>query len=101
LPIASRFLDSALQYDVKGTLATTLDFFLGLALSFQVFEGLETLDKTKSCELVQEKLDMAERGPAALTIGKAVSPPTTDQLLPYLARLKGDLPKYKAAWKCP
>lgn len=101
LPIAAQFLKQALQYDLRGTLATTLNFFLGLADAFQVFDGLEALDKSKSCDLLQQKIDLTDEAVAAFTIGKSVSPPTTDQLLPYLTKLKGDLPKYKAAWKCP
>jgi tetratricopeptide (TPR) repeat protein len=100
LPLATRFLENALQYDLRGRLATTLNFFLGLAYSFEVFDQLEALDKSKSCETLQQKIDLTDRALAALTIGKSVSPPTANQFLPYLTNLKRDLPKYKPAWKC-
>ena len=101
LPIAARFLEGALRYDKSGALLVPANFFLGLAYAFQVFEGLDTMQKTKSCEVVQRKLDMTLRGKRALTIGRPISAPTADQILPYLTRFEGDLPKYKAAWKCP
>jgi tetratricopeptide (TPR) repeat protein len=101
LPIAARFLEDALRYDKTGALLVPANFFLGLAYALQVFEGLDKLEPSKSCELVQQKLDMTVKARQALTIGRAISPQTADQLLPYLTRFERDLPKYKAAWKCP
>jgi tetratricopeptide (TPR) repeat protein len=101
LPLAARFLEAALRYDKSGALLVPANFFLGLAYAFQVFEGLDKLEPSKSCELVQLKLDMTLRAKQALTIGRAISAQTADQILPYLTRFERDLPKYKAAWKCP
>jgi tetratricopeptide (TPR) repeat protein len=101
LPLATRFLEAALGYDYRRTLQNPGNFFLGLAYLLQVGEGLETLDKTKSCDLVQRKIDQAGRGHAALTIGRPISPATADRFLPYLAQLRGNLQQYKEAWKCP
>jgi tetratricopeptide (TPR) repeat protein len=101
LPLAARFLEKALRADVRGALRGPANFFLGLAYAFQLFEGLETLDKTKSCDLVQTKIDLAVRADSALTVGRSISPATADRLLPYLAKLQHDLPTYKVAWKCP
>jgi hypothetical protein len=101
LPLAARYLESALLYDYRRALQGPGNFFLGLAYAFQLFEGLETLDQTKSCELVQTKMDLADQAHAALTAGQEISPATANRLLPYLTQLRGDLPKYKAAWNCP
>ncbi len=101
LPLAARFLEKALRYDLSGSLTTTLNFFLGLSYAFQLFDGLDTLDKTKSCELVDQKIDLADRANTALGIGRSVSAAYADQLLPYVKRYVQDLPKYKTAWKCP
>jgi tetratricopeptide (TPR) repeat protein len=101
LPIAVRYLEAALRYDYRRALQRPANFFLGLAYAFQLFEGLETLDQTKSCDVLAVKIDQADRGFTALTAGRDMSPVTADRLLPYLTRLRQDLPKYKAAWNCP
>jgi tetratricopeptide (TPR) repeat protein len=101
LALATRYLEAALRYDYRQALQTTANFFLGLAYLLQVGEGLETVDQTKSCELVQRKIDQAGRAHAALTIGRSISPATADRFLPYLSQLRGNLQQYKAAWKCP
>ncbi len=101
LPIAARFLEDALRYDKSGALLVPANFFLGLAYALQVFEGLDKLQETKSCEVVQRKLDMTLQAKRALTIGKPISAATVNQIFPYLTRFESDLPKYKAAWKCP
>jgi hypothetical protein len=100
LPLAARFLEKALQNDVRGNLQRPANFFLGLAYALQVFDGLDRLQNSKSCEVVNTKLEQANKAHAALTIGRPISPPTADRLLPYLTRLRTDLPKYKEAWKC-
>jgi tetratricopeptide (TPR) repeat protein len=100
-PIAIRFLEESLRYDVRGALRVPANFFLGLAYYFDVADGMEKLGPSKSCELLQTKFDAAQRGSAALTIGRPISAQLADQLLPYLNGLVKDLPKYKAAWKCP
>jgi tetratricopeptide (TPR) repeat protein len=101
LPVAARFLENALRHDKSGTLLVPANFFLGLAYAFQVFEGLDQMVRSKSCEILDAKIDMNAKGKRALTIGRPISAPTADQILPYLTRFEGDLPKYKAAWKCP
>jgi tetratricopeptide (TPR) repeat protein len=101
LPYAAAYLENALRYDRSGTLLVPANFFLGLAYAFQVFAGLDSLQVTKSCEVVQRKIEMTLRAKRALTIGRAISAQTADQILPYLTRFEGDLPKYRAAWKCP
>jgi tetratricopeptide (TPR) repeat protein len=100
LPLAARFLEKALRNDLRGNLQRPANFFLGLAYALQVFEGLDQLQNSKSCETVAAKLDQANKAHAALTIGRSISPPTADRLLPYLTRLRTDLPKYQEAWKC-
>jgi tetratricopeptide (TPR) repeat protein len=100
LPLAARFLEKALVNDMRGNLQRPANFFLGLAYALQVFEGLDRLQNSKSCEVVRTKLEQANKAHAALTIGRPISPPTADRLLPYLTRLRNDLPKYLEAWKC-
>jgi hypothetical protein len=65
------------------------------------FEGLDQLKPDRpNCELLATKIDQVNKAHNALTIGRSVSPPTVDRLLPHTTRLKDDLPKYATAWKC-
>jgi tetratricopeptide (TPR) repeat protein len=101
LPLAARFLEKSLQYDLRGNLRVPANFFLGLAHALMAFQGLDQLQPNRpNCELLRTKMEQVNKGHDALTIGRPISPPTADRILPHLTRLKTDLPKYAEAWKC-
>jgi tetratricopeptide (TPR) repeat protein len=100
LPIATRFLEKALQYDLRGQLRLPANFFLGLSLFFQIGPLDEQVRKTKSCDLVDRELDMTRRTRTALSTGRAVAPQTADQLLGYVSRYEEAQRTYKPVFKC-
>jgi tetratricopeptide (TPR) repeat protein len=101
LPLAARFLEKTLLHDLRGQLRLPANFFLGLAYALQAFEGLDRLQPNNpDCALLQTKMDLVDKAHSTLTIGRPISPPTADRILPHLSRLLTDLPKYRAAWKC-
>jgi tetratricopeptide (TPR) repeat protein len=100
LPLAARFLEHALQYDVRGSLTGPANFFLGLAYFFQVTELDTKVRQTKDCNLVDVEIDMTQKAKRALTIGRSISPQTVDQLLGFVRQLETALPTYKPAFRC-
>jgi tetratricopeptide (TPR) repeat protein len=100
LPLAARLLEKALEWDLRGALRVQGNFFLGLAYAFQFVDGMDRLNDSKSCDVLGQKIDLAERGFEALTVGRAVHPPTADRFLPYLGQMRTDLPKFRPVWNC-
>jgi tetratricopeptide (TPR) repeat protein len=101
LAIASRYLEHTLVFDKRGALTGPANFFLGLAYAFQLFDGLEALQQSKSCQVLEVKIEQANRADAALTTGRSISPAYANNLLQYITPLRTDLPKYKGQWRCP
>ncbi len=101
LPIASRFLERAIQYDLRGSLRVPANFFLGLALFFQVTELDQQVRQSKSCELVDVEAAMAQKAKTALTVGRSISPQVANQLLPYVDQIEAAIKTYKPAFRCP
>ncbi|MDH4350191.1 MAG: tetratricopeptide repeat protein [Gemmatimonadota bacterium] len=101
LPLAARFLEHTLEFDKRGQLNELANFFLGLALFFQITELDQRVRETESCELVDVEVDMTARARAALEAGRQISPATVGQLLGFVQQIQGALPTYKPAFKCP
>ena len=101
LPIASRYLEHALRYDLRGQLHGPANFFLGLSLFFQITELDTRVRETKDCALVDVEIDMTRRARAALEAGRQISAQTVTQLLGYIRQIEGALPTYKPAFGCP
>jgi tetratricopeptide (TPR) repeat protein len=101
LPMGTRFLEKALGFDLRGQLRLPANFFLGLALFFQIGPLDQQVRDSKSCELVDQELDMTRRTRLALTTGRAVAPGTADQLLGYVSRYEEAQKTYKPVFKCP
>lgn len=100
LPIAARFLEKALQYDLRGQLRLPANFFLGLAYFFQIGPMDARLRETKSCELMTQELSMTRRTREALTTGRSVAPQTADQLLGFVGRYEEAQRTYPQFFKC-
>jgi len=101
LGIASRYLEHALQYDLRGQLRGPANFFLGLSLFFQITELDTRVRDSKDCALVDVEMDMTRRARTAFEAGRQISPQTVNQLLGYVTQIEGALPTYKPAFKCP
>jgi len=101
LAIASRYLEHALQYDLRGQLRGPANFFLGLSLFFQITELDTRVRETKDCAMVDVEIDMTRRARAAFEAGRQISPQTVNQLLGYVGQIEGALPTYKPAFGCP
>jgi tetratricopeptide (TPR) repeat protein len=101
LPLAARFLEKTLQYDLRGQLRVPASFFLGLALFFQIGPLDQQVRETKSCELVEQELGMTQRAKEVLTAGRSVAPATVDQLLTFVGRYQEAQRTYKPVFKCP
>lgn len=101
LAIASRFLEHALEYDLRGQLQGPANFFLGLSLFFQITELDTKVRESKDCALVDVEIDMTRRARAALEAGRQISPQTVNQLLGYVSQIEGALPTYKPVFGCP
>jgi tetratricopeptide (TPR) repeat protein len=101
LPLASRFLEHTLRYDLRGQLNGPANFFLGLALFFQITALDEQVRATQSCELVDVEMEMTRRARTALEAGRQISPATVQQLLGFVQQIQGALPTYKPVFKCP
>ena len=100
LPIASRYLEHALQYDRRGQLRGPANFFLGLSLFFQITELDTRVRDTKDCAMVDVEIDMTRRARAAFEAGRQISPQTVTQLLGYVSQIEGALPTYKPVFGC-
>jgi hypothetical protein len=101
LPIASRFLEHALAFDLRGQLRGPANFFLGLSLFFQITELDTRVRESKDCAMVDVEIDMTRRAKAALEAGRQISPQTVNQLLGYVSQIESALPTYKPAFGCP
>jgi tetratricopeptide (TPR) repeat protein len=101
LPLATRFLEHALELDLRGQLDGPANFFLGLSLFFQVTELDAQVRESEDCEMVDVELEMAQRAKAALEIGRPISEQTVNQLLGFVDQILGALPTYKPAFGCP
>ena len=101
LPLAERFLEQALRYDVQGRLGVQANFFLGLAIFFQLHELDARVRETQSCELVDVEVAKVQRAKEAMTAGQQVSPPTARQVLQVIGNFEQALPTYKPVFKCP
>jgi tetratricopeptide (TPR) repeat protein len=101
LAIASRYLEHALQFDLRGQLRGPANFFLGLSLFFQITELDTSVRQSKDCAMVDIEIDMTARARAALEAGRQISPQTVNQLLGYVRQIEGALPTYKPAFGCP
>jgi len=101
LPMASRFLEHALVYDLRGQLRGPANFFLGLSLFFQVTELDTRVRESRDCAMVDQEIEMTRRTRAALEAGRQISPQTVNQLLGYVGQIEGALPTYKPAFGCP
>jgi len=101
LPIASRFLEHALEFDKRGALTGPANFFLGLSLFFQITEFDQKVREAKSCDMVDQEAAMVARAKQAFEIGRNISPQTVNQLMGYLNQIEGALKTYKPAFQCP
>jgi len=101
LPLASRLLEHALAYDLRGQLRGPANFFLGLSLFFQITDLDTRVRESKDCAMVDVEIDMTRRARAALEAGRQISPQTVNQLLGYVGQIEGALPTYKPAFGCP
>jgi len=100
LPVASRFLEHALEFDKRGALTGPANFFLGLSLFFQIGEFDQKVRDAKSCDMVDEETAMVARAKQAFEIGRNISPQTVNQLMGYLDRYEAALKTYKPAFGC-
>jgi tetratricopeptide (TPR) repeat protein len=101
LATASRFLEHALEYDLRKQLQGPANFFLGLSLFFQITELDTKVRESKDCAMVDVEIEMTRRARAALEAGRQISPQTVNQLLGYVGQIEGALPTYKPVFGCP
>jgi len=100
LPLAARFLEKTLQYDLRGQLRVPASFFLGLALFFQIGPMDTELRASKSCELMSRELAITRRAREVLTTGRSVAPGTVDQLMTYVGQYLKAQETYPQFFKC-
>lgn len=98
LPMASRFLRQAREYDVGRRLEAPVHFFLGLSNFFQIFALDARVREAQTCAMVREFSAVVTEARQALEIGRSVSPQTADQLLETVRRVEGQLPAYREAF---
>ena len=102
LPLAIDWLEKAMKYDVRKQLTTQADFFLGLAMTFnmQSLFDFTALQKSKSCKQLGELNTYLTRLKSAMTAGASVQQATADQIFKNLAGLEKFVDQAGKAWKC-
>ena len=101
MPLAERFLEQVILYDVEGRIRAQANFFLALAIFFQLHELDARVRETESCELVDVEIVKVQRAKEAMIAGQQVSPQTAQQILGVIRNFEQALPTYKPAFKCP
>lgn len=102
LPLAMDWLQKAVKYDVRKQLTTQADFFLGLAMTFNLQNKFDfkALQKSRSCKELGELNTYLAQLKAAMTAGASVQQSTADQVFKNLAGLDKFVTQASAAWKC-
>lgn len=100
-PLAIQFLERAIRYDVQQRITTQANFFLGLALFFEMYPLAERTRLSESCDMVAELVEHVRRTRAALETGASVAPEAANNLLQNLRAVEEQLPNYRAAFECP
>ena len=102
LPLAIDWLEKARKYDVRKQLTTQADFFLGLAMTFNLQNRFDftALQKSRSCKQLGELNTYLTRLKSAMTTGASVQQATADQIFKNLAGLDKFVVDAGKAWKC-
>lgn len=100
-PLAIRLLDQAIRYDVQKRITTQANFFLGLALFFEMYPLAERTRVSESCDMVAQLVAHVRRTRTALETGASVAPQAANNLLQNVRTVEQQLPNYRAAFKCP
>ncbi len=102
MPLAIEWLQKAEKHDVRKQLTTQAEFFLGLAMMFNLSNqfDLQALPKTRSCKELGELNTYLTRLKSAITAGASVQQATADQVMNSLAGLEKFVTQASAAWKC-
>ena len=102
LPLAIDWLEKAEKHDVRKQLTTQAEFFLGLAMTFNMQSVFDftALQKSKSCKQLGELNTYLTRLKSAMTTGASVQQATADQIFKNLAGLDKFVVDAGKAWKC-
>jgi tetratricopeptide (TPR) repeat protein len=102
LPRAIDWLGKSEQYDLRKQLTTQAEFFLGLAMTFNLSNefDLQALPKTRSCKTLGELNSYLSRLRSAITAGASVQQATADQIMKNLEGLDKFVDQAGKAWKC-
>lgn len=100
LPVAIRLLEKANANNVLRLegLAQQVNFFLGFAMMFEIFEFDQQVTAQESCELVRQEADMVSRGKRALEAGASLAPETAQQLLQQYRNFEQRIPQLREAF---
>jgi len=99
-PIASAWLQHAVDYDLRGQISTQASFFLGLALFFQIADLDLLVREAEDCDMVDVEIEMIQRAKEAMTIGSEISPDAASQILGYITQYEGTVLTYKPVFGC-
>ena len=102
LPLAIDWLQKAEKYDVRKQLTTQAEFFLGLAMTFNLQSQFDfkELQKSRSCRQLGELNTYLTRLKSAMTTGASVQQSTADQVMKNLEGLDKFVTQAAKAWKC-
>jgi len=102
LPLAIDWMEKAEKYDVRKQLTTQAEFFLGLAMTFNLQSQFDfkALQKSRSCTQLGELNTYLTRLKSAMTAGASVQQATADQVMKNLAGLEKFVDQAGKAWKC-
>jgi tetratricopeptide (TPR) repeat protein len=102
LPLAIDWLQKAEKYDLRKQLTTQAEFFLGLAMTFDLQNKFDfkELQKSRSCKQLGDLNTYLTRLKAAMTAGASVQQATADQIFKNLAGLDKFVDQAGKAWKC-
>lgn len=100
-PLGIRWLEEAIEHDLRRELTTQASFFVGLAYFFQLGEVDARTRESKSCADVGIEEEMIGKAKAAMTAGASLQESTATQILQYLGQYEGLIPSYKQSFKCP